>query len=340
MLKKLKRVVIKEEFLELTGDFVEAIILNQFFYWNERMEYLDKIIEEEISRAKSNNIDVNMPLTEGWIYKKAEQLQEEIMISTPSNINKKINDLVEKGYLEKRNNPNYAWDRTLQYRLNISKIVVDLGKLGYTLEGYKIPNEAIEALISYISPQENCISTEEKCNYNDEKCISPEDKSISPQYRAIPEITNTEITITENISSIDQSINQSIYLTEDENLMDRLKNDIDDQKENAASSNPRDETILNKKVKLSFVKQLKEKYKLTDYEMQLCLSRIKNRTDIKNINSFLEVVVKNYCENEKDTYNAARNSSEDISPQHIEVCKIGDRNYNIKELENQLLGRV
>ena len=41
--KKLKRVVIKEELFALTGDFKEAIILNQFIYWSERIRDFDKL---------------------------------------------------------------------------------------------------------------------------------------------------------------------------------------------------------------------------------------------------------------------------------------------------------
>ena len=50
-MKPLKRVVIKEELVELTGDFRPALILNQFIYWSERMYDADKYIMEEKERA-------------------------------------------------------------------------------------------------------------------------------------------------------------------------------------------------------------------------------------------------------------------------------------------------
>ena len=43
---KLKRVVIKQELVELTGDYRAALILNQFIYWTERMRDTDKYIRE------------------------------------------------------------------------------------------------------------------------------------------------------------------------------------------------------------------------------------------------------------------------------------------------------
>ena len=50
-MKKLKRAVIKEELVELTGDFRPALILNQFIYGIERMYDTDKYILEEKERA-------------------------------------------------------------------------------------------------------------------------------------------------------------------------------------------------------------------------------------------------------------------------------------------------
>lgn len=35
---KLKRVVIKQELVELTGDYRAALILNQFIYWTGKNE--------------------------------------------------------------------------------------------------------------------------------------------------------------------------------------------------------------------------------------------------------------------------------------------------------------
>ena len=58
-------------------------------------------------------------------------------MSTPT-IRKYIKQLVEKGYLVQRKNPKYKWDKTIQYRVDLYKIQLDLGKLGYALEGYRL----------------------------------------------------------------------------------------------------------------------------------------------------------------------------------------------------------
>ena len=141
-MEKLKRVVIKEELVELTGDYRPAIILNQMLYWTERMFDTDNYIREEKTRALNNDTEINIMESKGWIYKTAEDLNEELMVgmSTPT-IRKYIKQLVEKGYLVQRKNPKYKWDKTMQYRVDLYKIQLDLGKLGYALEGYRLlPN--------------------------------------------------------------------------------------------------------------------------------------------------------------------------------------------------------
>ena len=50
MSDKLKRAVIKEELVELTGDFKKAVILNQLIYWSERVDDFHDFIKEENKR--------------------------------------------------------------------------------------------------------------------------------------------------------------------------------------------------------------------------------------------------------------------------------------------------
>ena len=145
-MKPLKRVVIKEELVALTGDYRPALILNQFIYWIERMYDTDKYIKQEKERALKEDLTVDINETCGWIYKTAEELSEELMIGmSKSTIGRYIKQLVEAGYISQRTNPKYKWDKTLQYRVNLYKVQLDLAKLGYALEGYKLlPNIEIK----------------------------------------------------------------------------------------------------------------------------------------------------------------------------------------------------
>ena len=137
-MEKLKRVVIKEELVALTGDFVKAALLNQLLYWSERVKDFDKFIEEEKSRKELNGETFNLHKQNGWIYKSAEELSEETMLAlTPKSIRTHLKYLIDKGWIDERNNPEYKWDRTKQYRVNIVKLYRDLKELGYNLEGYE-----------------------------------------------------------------------------------------------------------------------------------------------------------------------------------------------------------
>lgn len=135
---KIKKAVIREDLLSITNDYRKAIILNQFIYWSERVSDADKFIKKENEIAK-NNGEEERELFYGWIYKTAEELADEVMLGlSASQIRRYISELVDMGYISKRNNPKYKWDRTLQYRVNLVNIAKDLRKNGYPLSDYKI----------------------------------------------------------------------------------------------------------------------------------------------------------------------------------------------------------
>ena len=135
MSDKLKRAVIKEELVELTGDFKKAVILNQLIYWSERVDDFDDFIKEE---NKRKDREEEIEKRNGWIFKSSKKLSNETMLGmAPTTIRKHIKKLSGNGWVNERNNPNYHWDHTKQYRVNINKIRRDLSKLGYTLDNYE-----------------------------------------------------------------------------------------------------------------------------------------------------------------------------------------------------------
>ena len=143
----------------MTGVFRPALILNQFIYWIEKMYDTDKYILEEKERALKHDMEVSIDESKGWVYKTAEELNEELMIgmSVPT-IRKYIKQLVEKGYLIQRRNPKYKWDKTMQYRVDLYKVQLDLGKMGYVLEGFKLlPNIKIVEEIEPVEEAEDVI---------------------------------------------------------------------------------------------------------------------------------------------------------------------------------------
>lgn len=182
---KIKKAVLREDLLAITGDFRKAIILKQFIYWSERVSDADKFIEKENEIAK-NNGEEERELFYGWIYKTADELAEEIMLGlSASQVRRYVRDLVDMGFISKRNNPKYKWDRTLQYRVNLVNIAKALKEKGYPLSEYKIelPDD---------------LSNVHGCTLNESHM---ENQSVPDAY-AIPETTireyNSDITNTEN----------------------------------------------------------------------------------------------------------------------------------------------
>lgn len=141
-MRKLKRVVIKEELVDLTGSIDAAIVINQMIYWSERVKDFDKFIEEENSRAEKEGIE-QTEYQNGWIYKSADQLETELLrFKSTKTIARILDNLTQKGWLSRRRNPKYKWDKTYQYRVNYRAIQHDLVRIGYTLEGYESLNVA------------------------------------------------------------------------------------------------------------------------------------------------------------------------------------------------------
>lgn len=193
---RIKKAVIREDLLSITNDYRKAIILNQFIYWSERVSDADKFIQKENEIAKSNG-EEERELFYGWIYKTAEELADEVMLGlSASQIRRYISDLVNMGYISKRNNPKYKWDRTLQYRVNLVNIAKDLKKNGYPLSDYKIEIPENEKTIVH------------ECVINNE----PMENQTQASDEAIPEITTENINrdyTTENKYALSESKDSS-----------------------------------------------------------------------------------------------------------------------------------
>jgi len=187
-MRRTKRVVIKEELVALTGDFKLAIVLNQMIYWSERVRDFDDFIKEEKERFAQVNIDTSsLKFRNGWIYKTAEDLAEECMITTSkATMGRYLDKLVEKQWIISRRNPDLKWDKTLQYRVNITKIQKDLFCMGYVLNGYRID-------LSNLFINETPIFQDGTSKFQNETSEFQNDTPKFHDDTAIPEIT-TEIT--------------------------------------------------------------------------------------------------------------------------------------------------
>ena len=176
-MQKLKKAVIREDLLAITGDYKLAITLHQLMYWTERVgiKRYEKFEKEEQER----NISEVSNLEGGWIYKTAEELSEETLLNvSASTIRRYIKKLIKQGYVLERKNPKVKFDQTKQYRINLLKIANDMFEQGYILQGY-----SFSWLTDSIFQNEKRDFQNENCNFENEN--------------AIPEIT-TDTTKTNN----------------------------------------------------------------------------------------------------------------------------------------------
>ena len=193
----LKRAVIREELVAITGDYRSAIILNQFLYWSERIRDVDKYLDEEYQRSKEKIL--LEAKTSGWIYKSVKELREETMINMAENtVIKYVNQLVDQGFLDKRNNPRYKTDKTFQYRINLLLILKSLQNSGYDNKNL------VNHCFSLFSISENAISISENAISNFENHI-----------QRIPTEITSEITSEEkNTSCSSTNLQTNMFATE------------------------------------------------------------------------------------------------------------------------------
>lgn len=142
--RKTQIAVIREEYVAITEKFEQALILNQFIYWTERVRDFDQFILEENKRKDDHGLQEEMQApTHGWIYKTAKQLSQELMTGwSPATTGRHLKALLELGFIEVRQNPKYKWNQTRQYRVDLNLVQSALHEKGYTLPGFTIGKTA------------------------------------------------------------------------------------------------------------------------------------------------------------------------------------------------------
>lgn len=88
-------------------------------------------------------------------------------------VRKNLNNLVEKGFLYRRTNPVYKFDRTYQYRVNLRAIVDGVNNLGHYLEGFEQFSHSINNVTTYY------LFDKQKGHYLGSFSDSPESQIVS-----------------------------------------------------------------------------------------------------------------------------------------------------------------
>ncbi|WEA47306.1 hypothetical protein [Priestia aryabhattai] len=236
--EELQRLVIKEEFYNLTGDHFAAALLNNMIFWQRIVDKGDKNLQSRIDQLeKQNSKDKEKRIQalenkkrHGWFYKTNEEWLLEVMNwSSITTIHRRIKEFVAKGWVDKGVNPDpkKKWDRTAWYKVNLDKIAADLHELGYALEGYTL-YQPTEEKAGESAPQSifHCA----KSISHDEKSILHSEKSILHSERTIPESINHKVltessnitNLSKEIAALDIPVTIQKVLTEHVEEIDRL----------------------------------------------------------------------------------------------------------------------
>jgi hypothetical protein len=201
-IKRQKIFTVRESLVDLTGDVYAAAVLGQMLYWSLRTSDMDQYIEEERKRMRQSGIDPEFKPTYGWIYKTASDLCDELLeICSRQTVNRRLQNLVEAGCLERRRNPNHKWDRTWQYRPDLKAIREALEEHGWSLED-ALPGDEWTSRRPPIAHSEQCNAQSEQSNVQSEQSNVQSEQAIP---ETTTETTKTETTATASAAAAEQS---------------------------------------------------------------------------------------------------------------------------------------
>lgn len=107
-MENLKRTVIKEEYVELTGNVYDAVILSLI-------------------------VDLSKKTSEGWVTIPAKDLADFSLLNlSVSSMRTHLKTLVSYGYLSEKSSPKEKWGKYKYWKPNLDKIFGDFKKLGYS----------------------------------------------------------------------------------------------------------------------------------------------------------------------------------------------------------------
>lgn len=171
---------------------VAAGILSQFIFWTDiKINHMPQA--KHHNRAAANESLEPAQDEELWIYKTAEELQQELMgIAGETRVIQNLKWLMDNGFLERRSNPKYRWDKTFQYRLNITftqarienrKSTVSMSQ-DYGLNAVDLTppsrrnNTAIPEVTTEVTPKRN--KAESSANSSAQPVIEPPEETPPP----------------------------------------------------------------------------------------------------------------------------------------------------------------
>jgi DNA-binding MarR family transcriptional regulator len=261
-------------------------------YWSERVKDFDNYVLEEIKRASDEGKEITMPLSKGWIFKSYDEFKADTMLSeSTKTISRHISKLVDLGFLDRRRNPNYNYDRKYQYRVNLLKIKEALNNEGYELQGYKFNLDNLNLSNGKVKSSTSiCQNDSSKSQYD--KSERQIDKSKRHIVQTIPEIT-TDITIENTLETTSSTKEKNTFSNDDDekNSLKKFNSKIN----NIAKSfseiidkpvNINDLNTIEEVLKYDIDLSVKEKETIIFDTISATYTKIRSIDPNKKINSF------------------------------------------------------
>jgi len=324
------------EYRKITGSVTSAILFEQLEYWFDKCDYnyFYKFLESAPNHPSYDPGD-------SWIEELGFSVEE--FRSAFDKIGIRYNSKTEflkakeEGRLFIKNREEKFYCSFIDKQKNLTYYVRNNELIDRLLD--ELTHKEVEGEPQFVKPEIN----NEKAVQPDifvkgERGLSPEmgnpnlqrwEKSISRDEKSpSPEMVNPELPI--SVDYINR-LHHKITSVSQSNNMKMDSNELTDGQTLKQSVNQSDD--LDSKV----VKDLKEKYMLTDEDIKVCLRKMKGR-NIRSPVNFLEKTIKNYIK-EKSVMDAVKkadaNSSFPVPKNYFNSYT--QRTYDVEELEKKLL---
>lgn len=131
--RKPRLYLIQGELVDLTGDPLMAAVLWQLVFWSQRVPDFELFVAEE----KRTVLQDSSSFYHGWFSKPAQELLAETMFRTTLfTLHRYLDFFVEQRWVQRRTHPQNKGDETIQYRVSLKKLCIELQNHGYSRPGF------------------------------------------------------------------------------------------------------------------------------------------------------------------------------------------------------------
>lgn len=121
-------ILLREEWIKLTGDPIRACVLEKMVHWSRKVQDFDLYLKEETASSLKSESSPQY----GWFYKSNEDLIAGCLLRvTVATFRRYLYFLMDRGWIQRKITPISKWHRTSHYRVNLRKLNSDLQKQGY-----------------------------------------------------------------------------------------------------------------------------------------------------------------------------------------------------------------